>query len=58
MKSIRILKQYGYNSKVELQSNDFGIFNGSNIGSSYGLRHKSWRRLELVFIDKNNKEEK
>lgn len=58
MKSIRILKQYGYNSKVELQSNNFSISNGANIGSSYRVRHKSWLWFELVFIVKNKKEEK
>ena len=58
MKSIRILKQnFGY-SKVELLLNNFGVSNGADIGSSYRVRHKSWRWFELVFTDKDNKEEK
>lgn len=58
MKSIRILKQNSDNSKIELLLNNFGISNGTNIGSSYKVRHKFWRWFELVFIDKDNKEEK
>ena len=58
MKSIRIPKEYDYNSKVELHSINLCISNGSNIGSSHIARPKSWCRLELIFIDKNKKEEK
>lgn len=35
MKSIRILKQNSDNSKIELLLNNFGISNGTNIGSSF-----------------------
>ena len=58
MKSIRILKLISDNSEVEFLLNNFSISNGTNIGSSFKVRHKAWRWFELVFIDKNNKEEK